>query len=470
MTPDQKPESGKPCKESEGAAAGVKHRHLNTSKWTAATIDSVLERGDLPDWRELFSAVRENPDVAELVRRVASDHDLGGASILAKRLVEKLAGKKEGVLNSTALMEPEPESVKPSSEKSGEAEAKMPPTPFGANEAELSKAVEHLEWVRERGLDLERQLLKNIKERLPQLEELLQEADNHDDEVYRFYHFSFKVYHLQYETKTRCLALGSGRALLPRGLRNAERFSYVQDAAAWRAFQIGGWLGSSVVVISPGCGPGSAVEVYLIHAWILGISSMIWRRILVRSDSSIAELHHILQVAFGWSNLHLHQFIIRGKRYGISKIGGVYFSTDAHTVRLSDFHFRVNERFRYQYDFGDLWEHQLRVERKLPVDAARTHPVLVGGNGRRRLRIVVARTISLPSRIALMSFASIHLYRLFLKRHRASMRRSRDIDANAPEAFQDLAPEPVRTTQKPGRNDSCPCGSGKKYKKCCGRN
>lgn len=28
----------------------------------------------------------------------------------------------------------------------------------------------------------------------------------------------------------------------------------------------------------------------------------------------------------------------------------------------------------------------------------------------------------------------------------------------------------VRTTAKIGRNDPCPCGSGKKYKKCCGRN
>jgi hypothetical protein len=63
-----------------------------------------------------------------------------------------------------------------------------------------------------------------------------------------------------------------------------------------------------------------------------------------------------------------------------------------------------------------------------------------------------------------------HLYRLFLKRHRASRRRSRDIDANAPDSFQDLPSEPVRAAQKPGRNDPCPCGSGKKYKKCCGRN
>jgi preprotein translocase subunit SecA len=28
--------------------------------------------------------------------------------------------------------------------------------------------------------------------------------------------------------------------------------------------------------------------------------------------------------------------------------------------------------------------------------------------------------------------------------------------------------KPVRVEQKVGRNDPCPCGSGKKYKKCCG--
>ena len=27
----------------------------------------------------------------------------------------------------------------------------------------------------------------------------------------------------------------------------------------------------------------------------------------------------------------------------------------------------------------------------------------------------------------------------------------------------------VRVEKKPGRNDPCPCGSGKKYKKCCGK-
>ena len=68
----------------------MQHRHLNTQEWSAAAIDSVLDRGDLPDWRQLFAAARNNPEVAGLVLRVATDHDLGGASILAKALIERL--------------------------------------------------------------------------------------------------------------------------------------------------------------------------------------------------------------------------------------------------------------------------------------------------------------------------------------------------------------------------------------------
>jgi preprotein translocase subunit SecA len=34
----------------------------------------------------------------------------------------------------------------------------------------------------------------------------------------------------------------------------------------------------------------------------------------------------------------------------------------------------------------------------------------------------------------------------------------------------DGKPEPVRKTVRVGRNDPCPCGSGKKYKHCCGKN
>jgi hypothetical protein len=52
--------------------------------------------------------------------------------------------------------------------------------------------------------------------------------------------------------------------------------------------------------------------IYKLHIWIRPISPMIWRRILVRSESSLAQLHDIIQIAFGWSDSHLHCFHIQG--------------------------------------------------------------------------------------------------------------------------------------------------------------
>jgi hypothetical protein len=120
-------------------------------------------------------------------------------------------------------------------------------------------------------------------------------------------------------------------------------------------------------------------EAYRIHVWIRQISPMIWRRLLVVSDSSIADLHHTLQIAFGWSDSHLHRFHIHGRDYGIGKIGGTGFSTDAKQVRLADFRFRINERFLYEYDFGDAWQHEVRIEQRLPLDDTGVYPRCIGG-------------------------------------------------------------------------------------------
>jgi hypothetical protein len=75
------------------------------------------------------------------------------------------------------------------------------------------------------------------------------------------------------------------------------------------------------------------------------ISPPRWRRLLVRSESSLAQLHDIIQIAFGWSDSHLHRFRIHGRDYGISQPGGPGFAQDAHQVRLADFQFRRNGRF-----------------------------------------------------------------------------------------------------------------------------
>ena len=138
----------------------------------------------------------------------------------------------------------------------------------------------------------------------------------------------------------------------------------------------------------------SLAGIYLLHVWIRQISPMIWRRLLVRSDSTIADLHYSLQIAFSWTDFHLHRFHIHGQDYGISRTGAAGFSTDARKVHLADFQFRLNERFLYEYDFGDLWQHEIRIERHLPIDGKRTYPLCVGGSEPHRQRIAAGRSLS----------------------------------------------------------------------------
>ena len=96
--------------------------------------------------------------------------------------------------------------------------------------------------------------------------------------------------------------------------------------------------------------------IYQLKVVLLCISPMIWRRLLVCGESTITDLHYIIQISMGWSDDHLHQFRIHGKRYGVARIGGISFSDDPDTVRLKDLGFRINERFIYEYDFTDGWQ------------------------------------------------------------------------------------------------------------------
>jgi hypothetical protein len=123
----------------------------------------------------------------------------------------------------------------------------------------------------------------------------------------------------------------------------------------------------------------STPDVYQFHVWLRGLSPMIWRRLLLRSDQTLADLHYSLQISFGWSDFHLHRFRIHGKDFGLYRRGGSSFYQAANQVRLADFQFRLGERFLYEYDFGDQWEHQIRLERILPPPPQQIYPVCIGG-------------------------------------------------------------------------------------------
>jgi hypothetical protein len=122
-----------------------------------------------------------------------------------------------------------------------------------------------------------------------------------------------------------------------------------------------------------------APEIYQLRLWIKGISPLIWRRLVIRSDSSLADLHFCIQIAFGWSDTYLNQFVIDGKSYGVYHDGGISFSDNPRHVYLRDFQFRRNEKFSYEYNFFDHWAHEIRVEQPLPVVLKKTYPCCIGG-------------------------------------------------------------------------------------------
>lgn len=89
-------------------------------------------------------------------------------------------------------------------------------------------------------------------------------------------------------------------------------------------------------------------NIYQLRVVLPGISPIIWRRLLVRGDSTIADLHDILQISFGWSDDHLHRFLIHGKQYGVAYLDGITFRDDPRRIKLSDLGLRIKEKFLYE--------------------------------------------------------------------------------------------------------------------------
>jgi len=115
-------------------------------------------------------------------------------------------------------------------------------------------------------------------------------------------------------------------------------------------------------------------DIYQLRIVLKGISPLIWRRLLVCRDTTLAQLHNILQLLFDWSGEHLHEFHIYGKGYGSN-------GADTRDVRLSEFRLHRGERFWYVYDFEAYWQCDIRLEASLPVDAKRLYPMCIGGKG-----------------------------------------------------------------------------------------
>ncbi len=104
------------------------------------------------------------------------------------------------------------------------------------------------------------------------------------------------------------------------------------------------------------------MQSYSIKVALHGISPMIWRRFQLSENTSLADLHHIIQISMGWDDEYLHKFNIYAKAYGIHYDGGACFMDDANLVTLKQFEFDVGDKFTYEYNFYESRLCDIRIE------------------------------------------------------------------------------------------------------------
>ena len=130
----------------------------------------------------------------------------------------------------------------------------------------------------------------------------------------------------------------------------------------------------------------SLPRVYQLKITLKGIRPPIWRRVQVAGTITFAALHDVLQVAFGWTNSHLHQFIVDETYYGDPEDYEDYDdieTADEKKAVLGGVVHREKQQFLYVYDFGDNWEHEIVVEKIIVGNSGNERPLCLGGRRQR---------------------------------------------------------------------------------------
>ena len=123
---------------------------------------------------------------------------------------------------------------------------------------------------------------------------------------------------------------------------------------------------------------------YQFKITLLESNPPVWRRIQVQ-DCTLDKMHEHIQTAMGWTNSHLHQFDIKGKRYGDPELLDDGFEdfecVDSTVTMVSDILPKTGKRFafKYEYDFGDGWEHEVLYEGSSPLEKGKKYPLCLEG-------------------------------------------------------------------------------------------
>jgi hypothetical protein len=89
----------------------------------------------------------------------------------------------------------------------------------------------------------------------------------------------------------------------------------------------------------------------------------------------LTGLHEVIQAAFGWDDDHLWVFTTGFGRFGPTPDLDDHDPDAARLVQVAG----EGVRFGYLFDFGDHWDHEITVEKVLPVEDGTSYPVCIGG-------------------------------------------------------------------------------------------
>ena len=123
-----------------------------------------------------------------------------------------------------------------------------------------------------------------------------------------------------------------------------------------------------------------AQSIYQLKITLKDIRPPTWRRVQVPSDTTLGQLHWVIQLSMGWTNSHLHSFSIQDIEYGVP-MPDLGFDEmdlrDEQSVKLSRLVSGEKFKFSYLYDFGDSWEHEVLVEKVFPTEPDVSYPVCI---------------------------------------------------------------------------------------------
>ena len=128
--------------------------------------------------------------------------------------------------------------------------------------------------------------------------------------------------------------------------------------------------------------PAADHAIYQLKVTLPGSRPPIWRRLEVRSATSLEKLHRIVQTAFGWTDSHLHRFIIDEETYSLPEFELDELDDEIKNERrtmLGQLGLGAKSRFVYDYDFGDDWRHVLVVEKVIEKEPRVAYPRCTGG-------------------------------------------------------------------------------------------